>query len=137
MKTASTTHMYVAFLFSLFDGAMDLGNVLKSLINVTTFINEMQLFMYNKSSIYFKSSIYNYVHSSSIKLRATPIKRYIHIYISLSHNCDVNLIGCFHTGNKHNVCKGCGHAHHDLHHSVMVITYLQSIVTAIWDKIHM
>ena len=78
--------------------AMDLGHVLKSLINITAFINEIQLFMYDKSNIYFKSSIYNYVHSSSIKLRATPIKRYIHIYISLLHDCNANLIGCFHTG---------------------------------------
>ena len=36
-------------------------------------------------------------------------------------------------GNKHNVCKLCSHARHDLHHSVIVITYLQSIVTAIHE----
>ena len=33
----------------------------------------------------------------------------------------------------HNICKLCSHAHHDLHHSVIVITYLQSIVTAIHE----
>ena len=36
-------------------------------------------------------------------------------------------------GNKHNVCEHCSHVHHDLHHSVVVITYLQSIVTAIHE----
>ena len=39
----------------------------------------------------------------------------------------------FPDGNKHNVCKLCSHAHHYLHHSVMVLTYLQSIMTAIHE----
>ena len=54
----------------------------KFLFNVTAFINEMQLFMNDKSN-YIKNpiSIYKYVHSSCIKLRATPPREaYLYIY---------------------------------------------------------
>ena len=80
---------------------IDLSAVFKSLFDVTAFINETQVFICDKSNFIINpQSIYKYVHSSSIMFRATPIKRYIHIYISLSHDCDMNLIGCFPMGTS-------------------------------------
>ena len=61
---------------------IDSSAALKTLFNVTTFINEAQVFICDKSNfIIYPQSIYKYVHSNSIRLRATPIERYIHIYI--------------------------------------------------------
>ena len=71
----------------------------KFLFNVTAFINETQFFM-NDNSNFIKNplSIYKYVHSSCIKLRAPPSREaYLYIYC-LSHDCDPNLIGYFLTG---------------------------------------
>ena len=36
-----------------------------------------------------------YVHSSSIEVKNTPIKRSIYIYMGWSHDCNKILIGCF------------------------------------------
>ena len=61
---------------------IDSSAALKSLFDVTAFINETQVFICDKSNFIINpQSINKYVHSSSIKLRATPIERYIHIYI--------------------------------------------------------
>ena len=63
-------------------GVIDLSVAFKSLFNVTTFINETQVHIFDKSNFIINpQSIYKYVHSSCIKLRPTPIERYIHIYI--------------------------------------------------------
>ena len=61
---------------------MDSSAVLKSLFNVTTFINQTQVFIYDKSNFIINPLyIYKYVHYKCVKYRATPIQRYIHIYI--------------------------------------------------------
>ena len=54
----------------------------KSLFNVTAFINKTQLFMNDKSNFITNPlSIYKYVHSSCIKIRATPPREaYLYIY---------------------------------------------------------
>ena len=48
------------------------------------------------------------------KLRA-PLSGGLSIYMGLSHDCNMILIGCFLIrilrGNKHNVCKPYAHAH--------------------------
>ena len=61
---------------------MDSGATLKSLLNVTAFIKKTQLFLYNKSNIYSKSSnIFTSMYTQAMsKLRATPIKRF-YLYI--------------------------------------------------------
>ena len=49
---------------------IDLSAVFKSLFNVTAFINETQVLIYDKSNFIINpQSIYKYVHSSCIKLR--------------------------------------------------------------------
>ena len=48
---------------------IDLSAAFKSLFNVTAFINETQVLIYDKSNFIINpQSIYKYVHSSSIKL---------------------------------------------------------------------
>ena len=60
---------------------VDSSAALKSLFDVTAFINDTQVFICNKSNFIINpQSIYKYVHPSSIKLRATP-SRGISIYI--------------------------------------------------------
>ena len=49
---------------------IDLSAAFKSLFNVTAFINETQVLIYDKSNFIINpQSIYKYVHSSCIKLR--------------------------------------------------------------------
>ena len=49
---------------------IDSSAAFKSLFNVTAFINEIQVLIYDKSNfIIYPQSIYKYVHSSCIKLR--------------------------------------------------------------------
>ena len=49
---------------------IDLSAAFKSLFNVTTFINETQVLIYDTSNFIINpQSIYKYVHSSCIKLR--------------------------------------------------------------------
>ena len=63
--------------------AMDSGTTLKSLFNATAFIKKTQLFTYDKSNIYSKSSnIFTCMYTQSmIKSRVTPIKKsYLYIW---------------------------------------------------------
>ena len=62
--------------------AMDLGAMLKSLLSVTAFIKKTQLFIYDKSNIYFKSTnVFTCMYTQAInKLRVPPIERFIYIY---------------------------------------------------------
>ena len=65
---------------------MDSGATLKSLFNVTAFIKKPQLFIYDKSNIYSKSSnIFTCMYTQAMsKLRVTPIKRF-YLYIWAFH----------------------------------------------------
>ena len=56
--------------------------MLKSLFNVTAFIKKTQLFIYDKSNIYFKSSnIFTCMYTQAMsKLRAVPIET-LYLYI--------------------------------------------------------
>ena len=74
-----------------------------------------------------------YVQSSSIQVKSTPIKRSIHIYMGLSHDCIKILIGCF----LIRILEGTSmmyaspmHMHILLY---VIMTQLQSVVTAIHE----
>ena len=115
---------------------MDSGAILKSLFNVTAFIKKTQLFIYDKSNIYSKSTNIDtcmYTQAMS-KLRATPIERFYLYNMSLSHDCTENFIGCF----LIRILRGtsimyASPAHYNLCRFVMVVTQLQSIVIALHE----
>ena len=75
---------------------MDSGIVLKSLINVTALSRR-----HNSSYVINPTFILNlltYLQVCTLKLyssKSPPIESYIHIYMSLSHDCIKTLIGCF------------------------------------------
>ena len=74
-----------------------------------------------------------YVHSSSIQVKSTPIERSIHICMGLSCDCNKILIGCF----LIRILEGTSimyaspmHMHILLY---VIMTQLQSVVTAIHE----
>ena len=66
--------------------AMDSGATLKSLFNVTALVKKTQLFTYDKSNIYSKSSnIFTCMHTQAMStLTASPIERF-YLYICACH----------------------------------------------------
>ena len=110
---------------------MHLGIVLKSLIDVTALSRR-----HNSSYVINLTFILNpltYLQVCTLKLyssKGTPIERYIHIYMSLSHDCIKILIGFFPYSDfkwdKHNICKPCAHAHLTLLHYDSITIYRDS-----------
>ena len=95
---------------------MDLGIVLKSLIDVTALSSR-----HNSSYVINPTFILNpltYLQVCTLKpysCKRTPIERCIHIYMSLSHGCIKTLIGCFLiwilSGTSIIYASPCAHAH--------------------------
>ena len=115
---------------------MDLGTVHKSLIDVTALSRT-----HNSSYVINPTFILNpltYLQVCTLKLyssKSTPIERYIHIYMSLSHDCIKTLIGCFLiqilSGTSIIYASQCAHAHITLHHYDSITIYRDS-GTWIW-----
>ena len=115
--------------------AMDLGVILKSLINVTAVLRRLNSsYMINPTFIINPLMyIYIYVHSNSIQVKSTPTEQSIHIYMGLSHNCNKILIGCF----LIRILEGTSIMYASpMYKSILlyiIMTQLQSVMTAIHE----
>ena len=74
-----------------------------------------------------------YVHSRSIQVKSTPLKRSIHIYMGLSHDCNKILIGYF----LIRILEGTNIMYASPMHKCIllyiIMTQLQSVKTAIHE----
>ena len=75
-----------------------------------------------------------YVHLSSIQVKSTPIKRSIHIYIGLSHDCNKILIGCFLIGILEGTSIMYASPMHMYILLYIIMTQLQSVVTVLHEN---
>ena len=72
-----------------------------SLINAIAFINETQVFIFDNSN-FINNPLYTSMYIQAMFHQKLPLFRGlpIYIYISLSHDCDMDLIGCFPMGTS-------------------------------------